>query len=87
MSKYFSRIKYLFSNHKKVIILSFVLIIIQGILGIISTLFSAFYGIDVALSSKEIDKILVFALVTFAFSFVTALLFHLNYQHPFEILF
>ena len=80
MNKYFSRYKYLFKDHKKIIITCIVLICIQGILGIGGTLFSAYYGIDVALASREINKIIIFAIVSFIFSMATGILFHTMYQ-------
>lgn len=80
MNKYLSKYKYLFKDHKKVVITCIVLICIQGIIGIGATLFSAYYGIDVALVSKDLNKIIVFAVVSFLFSLLTAILFHTMYQ-------
>ena len=68
MNKYLSKYKYLFKDHQKIVIICIVLICIQGVLGICSTLFSAYYGIDVAMVSKDINKIVTFAIIAFAFS-------------------
>ena len=80
MNKYLEKYKYLFKDHKKVVIICIILICIQGILGISSTLFSAFYGLDVAFASGELDKIITFAVVSFIFSLTTGILFHTMYQ-------
>ena len=80
MNKYLEKYKYLFKDHKKVVIICIILICIQGILGIASTLFSAFYGLDVAFASGELDKIITFAVVSFIFSLTTGILFNTMYQ-------
>ena len=80
MNKYLDKYKYLFKDHKKVIVTCIILICIQGAIGIGATLFSAYYGIDIALASRDLYKIIIFAIISFVFSMTTGILFHVMYQ-------
>ena len=57
---YFNKCKKLLSNNKNAVIWSCIFIMLQAIVSIASSIFSAYYGIDVALVSKSVDK-LIFA--------------------------
>jgi len=63
MNKVFNKYKYLFKEYKKIFTICVVLIILQTIIGIASTIFSAFYGINVAFVSGDFNKIIIYAIL------------------------
>jgi len=80
MNKVFNKYKYLFKEYKKIFTICVVLIILQTIIGIASTIFSAFYGINVAFVSGDFNKIIIYAIITFILTFLSSILFHAMYQ-------
>ena len=73
MNNLFKKYKYLFKEYKRIFTICIVLIILQGAFGIAATLFSAFYGINVAFVSGEFSKIIIYALIEFILTFIVFL--------------
>lgn len=80
MNKYILNCKELLGKHKKTIYLCIILIIIQTIVNLSSSMFSALYGINVALASKNLSKILISVIISFLLTIISISLFHYMYQ-------
>ena len=65
-NSYIQKCKELLSNNKRAVILGCVFVVLQALVSIAASIFSAYYGIDVALVSKSVDK-LIFASVIVCF--------------------
>ena len=84
-SSYINKCSELLSNKKNVVIWGCIFLILQAIVSIISTIFSAYYAIDVALVSGDVDKFIMSAIVVLILGVLETILFHLMYRRGINV--
>lgn len=79
-SSFFKKCNDLLGSSKKIVLICIGLTILNVLLSVSTTIFSSYYGIDVALMSKELDKLIFFVIVIFIVTFLDYLIFHITYR-------
>ena len=77
---FFTKCKELLGSSKKIVIICICLTLFQVILSVANTIFGAYYGIDVALMSKDMSKLMFFIFVTFIYILIDIIVFHIVYK-------
>lgn len=84
-NSYIQKCNELLSNNKKAVILGCVFVVLQALVSIASSIFGAYYGIDVALVSKSVDKLILASVVILTLGILDTILFHLMYRRGIKV--
>lgn len=77
---YFNKINQLLGNNKKTVIICLLLISISAVFSLAGSVFSAYYGINKALVSKDIKLIIFAAGIIGVLSLTSLIFFHITYR-------